>query len=82
MRDLLVSVDVYSYNEVEYSHYEVDKMTKDEKLEKITKDFSLLPEDKQDYILGIMQALVFANDEAKDEAKFSDSSSAYAGEKK
>ena len=57
-------------------------MTKKEKLEKITKNFSVLPEDKQDYILGILQALVFANDAPKDEAKFSDSSLAYVGEKK
>ena len=35
-------------------------MKKDEKLEKICKDFSKLSEDHQDYILGIMQALVFA----------------------
>ena len=32
----------------------------DEKLEKICKDFSKLSEEQQDYILGIMQALVFA----------------------
>ena len=37
-------------------------MTKEEKLDKITKDFSLLPEEKQDYILGVLQALVYAND--------------------
>jgi hypothetical protein len=37
-------------------------MTKEEKLDKINKDFSLLPEDKQDYILGVMQALAFAHD--------------------
>jgi hypothetical protein len=35
-------------------------MNKDEKLEKICKDFSMLKEEQQDYILGIMQALVFA----------------------
>jgi len=35
-------------------------MNKDEKLEKICKDFSILNEEQQDYILGIMQALVFA----------------------
>ena len=39
-------------------------MTKEEKLDKVTKDFSLLPEEKQDYILGVLQALVFANDTA------------------
>jgi hypothetical protein len=35
-------------------------MNKDEKLERICNDFSLLSEEQQDYILGIMQALVFA----------------------
>jgi hypothetical protein len=38
-------------------------MTKEEKLDKICKDFSSLSEDKQDYILGILQALVFAKNE-------------------
>jgi len=32
----------------------------DEKLKKVCKDFSLLNEEQQEYILGIMQALVFA----------------------
>ncbi|MDR2480628.1 MAG: hypothetical protein LBD48_15120 [Treponema sp.] len=36
-------------------------MTKEEKLTKICTDFSSLSEEKQDYILGILQALVFAN---------------------
>ena len=31
-------------------------MTQEEKLEKVTQDFSLLPEEKQEYILGILQA--------------------------
>jgi len=35
-------------------------MNKDEKLEKVCNDFSKLSEDQQDYILGILQALVFA----------------------
>jgi len=35
-------------------------MVQDEKLKKICDDFSLLNEDQQDYILGILQALVFA----------------------
>jgi hypothetical protein len=39
-------------------------MTKEEKLYKLTKDFSLLPEEKQDYILGVLQALAFAHDTA------------------
>jgi hypothetical protein len=47
-------------------------MTKKEKLNKVCKDFSSLTEEKQEYVLGILQALVFAKDEAKsakDEAK-------------
>jgi len=35
-------------------------MIQDEKLEKVCKDFSKLNEEQQDYILGILQALVFA----------------------
>jgi len=32
----------------------------DEKLEKVCNDFSKLSEEQKDYILGILQALVFA----------------------
>jgi len=35
-------------------------MNQDEKLEKICTDFSKLNADQQDYILGILQALVYA----------------------
>jgi len=35
-------------------------MNQDEKLEKVCNDFSSLNEEQQDYILGILQALVFA----------------------
>jgi hypothetical protein len=35
-------------------------MVNDEKLRKVCEEFSLLDEDQQDYILGILQALVFA----------------------
>jgi len=35
-------------------------MIHDEKLKKVCKDFAKLNEDQQDYILGILQALVFA----------------------
>jgi len=35
-------------------------MIQDEKLKKVCNDFSLLNEEQQDYILGILQALVFA----------------------
>ncbi|MDR2953237.1 MAG: hypothetical protein LBU82_08355 [Treponema sp.] len=35
-------------------------MTQDEKLKKASNDFTLLDEEQQDYILGILQALVFA----------------------
>ena len=40
-------------------------MTTTEKLEKVTDDFNLLSEDKQDYILGIIEALVFASNSEK-----------------
>jgi hypothetical protein len=40
-------------------------MTKEEKLDKVCKDFSTLDGEKQDYVLGILQALVFAHDEQK-----------------
>jgi len=36
-------------------------MINEEKLKKVSSDFSLLTEEQQDYILGILQALVFAN---------------------
>jgi len=35
-------------------------MNQDEKLEKVCKNFSILSEEQKDYILGILQALVFA----------------------
>ena len=35
-------------------------MNKEEKLDKVCKDFGKLNSEQQDYILGIMQALVFA----------------------
>jgi hypothetical protein len=35
-------------------------MIQNEKFEKMCKDFSLLDDKQQDYILGILQALVFA----------------------
>ena len=35
-------------------------MIQEEKLRKVCSDFSLLTEEQQDYILGILQALVFA----------------------
>jgi hypothetical protein len=35
-------------------------MIQEEKLEKVCKDFSSLNDEQQDYILGILQALVFA----------------------
>jgi hypothetical protein len=38
-------------------------MTQKEKLDKVCKDFSLLSGEKQDYVLGILQALVFAKNE-------------------
>jgi hypothetical protein len=35
-------------------------MIQEEKFEKVCKNFSLLNEEQQDYIIGILQALVFA----------------------
>ncbi|MCL2243393.1 MAG: hypothetical protein FWC03_02865 [Treponema sp.] len=35
-------------------------MIQEEKLKKVCSDFSLLSEQQQDYILGIIQALLFA----------------------
>ena len=35
-------------------------MIQEEKLKKVCDDFSLLNDEQQDYILGILQALVFA----------------------
>jgi hypothetical protein len=40
-------------------------MTKEEKLEKMSKDFCSLSEEKQEYILGMLQALTYAKDELK-----------------
>jgi hypothetical protein len=40
-------------------------MTQAEKLDKISKDFCLLSEEKQEYILGMLQALAYAKDELK-----------------
>ena len=37
-----------------------EKMTPDEKLEKVCNDFLKLTAEQQNYILGILQALVFA----------------------
>ena len=37
-------------------------MTAKEKLDKLTGFFSLLPDEKQDHILGVLQALVFAHE--------------------
>ena len=56
-------------------------MTKEEKLEKVTKNFSSLSDEKQNYILGILQALTFAHDVTSKETTFLEISSAYAGEK-
>ena len=67
MSDFLRYIDLYSQNEVYYSQLEERCMTKEEKLDKITKDFSMLPDDKQDQILGILQALAYANDMENEE---------------
>jgi hypothetical protein len=41
-------------------------MTQEEKLKKVCNDFSLLNEEQQNYILGILQALVFAKTSSKE----------------
>jgi hypothetical protein len=40
-------------------------MTKEEKLDKIRNDFCSLSEEKQEYILGMLQALTYAKEEIK-----------------
>jgi hypothetical protein len=45
----------------------------EEKLKKVCDDFSLLNEEQQNYILGIMQALVFAKNTSQPESKKSES---------
>ena len=40
-------------------------MVQEEKLKKICDDFSQLSEDQQDYILGILQALIFSKSSSK-----------------
>jgi len=40
----------------------------EEKLKKVCEDFSSLNEEQQDYILGIMQALVFAKNSGQTES--------------
>ncbi|MDR2730758.1 MAG: hypothetical protein LBB81_07670 [Treponema sp.] len=47
----------------------------DDKLKKVCDDFSKLGEEQQDYVLGIMQALVFAQN-TQDQADSSASSPA------
>ena len=47
-------------------------MIQEEKLKKICDDFSLLSEEQQDYILGILQALVFAKSAYQNESQDSE----------
>ncbi|MDR0442691.1 MAG: hypothetical protein LBH44_04700 [Treponema sp.] len=44
-------------------------MIHEERLKKVCSDFSLLNEEQQDYILGILQALVFARGTALQDAR-------------
>ena len=44
-------------------------MTREAKLDKVTADFSLLPDEKQEYILGVLQALAFAHDTGNEQTK-------------
>jgi hypothetical protein len=39
-------------------------MTENTRFEKICKEFCLLSEEKQEYILGMLQALVYVHDES------------------
>ena len=53
----------FSQNGIIFSHTEYyigTSMIQEEKFEKVCKNFSLLNEEQQDYIIGILQALVFA----------------------
>jgi len=50
----------------------------EEKLKKVCDDFSLLNEKQQDYILGIMQALVFAKNDDRPEHRKRDTNSVSA----
>ncbi|MDR1203496.1 MAG: hypothetical protein LBL58_17960 [Tannerellaceae bacterium] len=64
---------ISQYN-INFSYSEQRKggtMLQQEKLDKVCKDFSSLNEEKQDYILGILQALVFANNENKEPPEIS-----------
>jgi hypothetical protein len=49
-------------------------MNQEEKLQKMCKDFALLKDEQQDYILGIMQALVFAKTSNQSESENSPNS--------
>jgi hypothetical protein len=51
----------------------------DEKLKKVCNDFSQLNEEQQDYILGIMQALVFAKNSNQAEAEKAGTSNSVPG---
>ena len=51
------------------ARYMEANMTYDEKQKKMSHDFSLLNEEQQDYILGILQALVFAKDANQSETE-------------
>jgi len=65
----------FSQTNIIYSHRVAwgISMVQEEKLKKVCNDFSLLDESQQDYILGILQALVFAktsyNQDNSDNAK-------------
>ena len=56
-------------------------MLQDEKIRKVCDDFSLLNEDQQDYILGIIQALVFART-ANDQSSAAENSKIAPGSEK
>jgi hypothetical protein len=50
------------------------RIMQEEKLKKVCNDFSQLNEEQQDYILGIMQALVFAKNSGQSDSEKSKTS--------
>ena len=57
-------------------------MIQDEKLEKVCNDFSKLSEEQKDYILGILQALVFAKSSYNNQSESEKPRSAQQADKK
>jgi len=60
------------FSQTEYGRQIGGAMIQEEKLKKVCDDFTLLNAEQQDYILGILQALAFANSTNK-QAEFESS---------